>query len=51
MIDGRLSADLGYVAGRAPRDRDYKRALDLELSAVEIFLGGLKAASTEQETP
>jgi uncharacterized protein YcaQ len=39
LVDGRLCANLGYVAGRAPRDRDYKRAVDLELSAIETFLG------------
>jgi uncharacterized protein YcaQ len=38
--DGVLHADLGYVAGRAPRDRPYKRALEEELERLRTFLGG-----------
>lgn len=39
LRDGRLHADLGYVAGRAPRDRAYARELADELSRFELFLG------------
>jgi uncharacterized protein YcaQ len=38
IIDGDLRADLGYVRGRAPRDRAFKRELDLELDRVKAFL-------------
>ena len=34
-----LQADLGYVAGRAPRDRSFKRALEEELERLRTFLG------------
>ncbi|HET7865923.1 MAG TPA: crosslink repair DNA glycosylase YcaQ family protein, partial [Burkholderiaceae bacterium] len=36
--DGRLAADLGYVADR-PRSRAFTQALDLELARLEEFLG------------
>jgi uncharacterized protein len=39
--DGVLHADLGYVSGRAPRDRTYTRALDEELERLRTFLGGV----------
>lgn len=35
---GRLQADIGYVAGRAPRDAGYRHALDEELGRIEQFL-------------
>jgi uncharacterized protein len=38
MRDQRMDAQLGYVAGRAPRDRGFKQALGAELDAVEEFL-------------
>jgi uncharacterized protein len=38
MADGALSADLGYVAGKAPRDAAFKRALGDELAQMENFL-------------
>ena len=38
LVNARVSADLGYVAGRAPRDRGYAPALERELSAMEAFL-------------
>ena len=38
LRDGVLDADLGYVAGRAPRDAAFGRALDEELARIEIFL-------------
>ncbi len=36
--DGRLDVDLGYVAGRAPRDTGFRRALADELGRIERFL-------------
>ena len=36
---GTLRHELGYVAGRAPRDRAFKRALEAELDRVRAFLG------------
>ena len=36
--DGRMHADLGYVTGRAPRDRGFKSSLDAELEAMRRFL-------------
>jgi len=38
MRDGGIDADLGYVSGRAPRDRGFKSALDAELDAMRSFL-------------
>jgi uncharacterized protein YcaQ len=37
--DGRLACELGYVAGRAPAERAFRRALDEELDAMRTFLG------------
>jgi hypothetical protein len=39
MTDGALQADLGYVAGRPPRERAFKRALEDELDRLQVFLG------------
>jgi uncharacterized protein YcaQ len=36
--DGVLTPDLGYVAGRAPRDRAFRAALDDELQRMTDFL-------------
>ena len=36
--EGRLEADLGYVAGRPPRERAYRSALHEELARIEAFL-------------
>ena len=36
--DGRVDADIGYVAGGPPRDAGFRRALDDELSRIEEFL-------------
>jgi len=38
QLDGRLGADIGYVAGKAPHDNGFRRALDEELARVELFL-------------
>ena len=35
---GELQADLGYVTGRAPRERGFTRALDEELERLRTFL-------------
>jgi uncharacterized protein YcaQ len=36
--DGELSASFGYAAGRPPRDRAFRQALDAELAAMRVFL-------------
>jgi len=36
--DGELVSQIGYVAGRAPRDRVYRRELDAELERMRSFL-------------
>jgi uncharacterized protein YcaQ len=36
--DGELHVDVGYVSGRRPRDADFKRAFDDELSRLRAFL-------------
>jgi uncharacterized protein len=38
FANGALSADLGYVAGKAPRDAAFKRALAEELERMRVFL-------------
>jgi hypothetical protein len=37
--NGALTSELGYVAGRAPGDRDFRRELEAELERVRAFLG------------
>ena len=37
--DGCLTSDLGYVAGKTPRDRAFKRELEAELERMRFFLG------------
>jgi uncharacterized protein len=37
--NGALRAEIGYVAGRAPRERAFARELDAELERVRHFLG------------
>jgi uncharacterized protein YcaQ len=37
--DGVLASDTGYVAGRAPRERLFRRELDAELERMSAFLG------------
>lgn len=39
VVEGRLVAEAGYVSGRAPRDRGFKGALEVELAAFRAFLG------------
>jgi uncharacterized protein YcaQ len=38
LRDARLDADIGYVAGKAPRDASFRQGLDEELSRIEQFL-------------
>jgi uncharacterized protein YcaQ len=38
---GKLTSELGYVAGRPPRDRVFKRKLEVELARIRLFLGVL----------
>jgi uncharacterized protein len=38
VADGRLKTDLGYVAGKAPRDAIFKRELEAELERMRVFL-------------
>jgi uncharacterized protein len=38
MADGALRADLGYVAGKAPREAAFKQALGAELEKMQNFL-------------
>jgi uncharacterized protein len=40
LKDGALTYQLGYVAGRSPRDRAFKRELEAEKERMRIFLGG-----------
>jgi uncharacterized protein YcaQ len=38
LRDRRVETGLGYVSGRAPRDRGFKNALDAEIDAMRAFL-------------
>lgn len=38
VINGNLKSELGYVAGRAPRERAYRQALEAELDRFSLFL-------------
>ena len=38
MAEGKLAADLGYVAGQPPRSAAYRRALEAELARLQTFL-------------
>jgi uncharacterized protein YcaQ len=39
VTNGTLDADLGYVAGRPPRERQFRQQLDAELARMRDFLG------------
>jgi uncharacterized protein len=43
VVDGRVVPVLGYVSGRAPRDRAFARALEAELVSMQAFLGATTA--------
>lgn len=38
VADGGLHAGIGYVSGRAPRDRAFKNAIEEELERLRTFL-------------
>jgi uncharacterized protein YcaQ len=38
VVDGALQADIGYVAGKPPRDVAFRNALDAELDQMRSFL-------------
>jgi uncharacterized protein YcaQ len=38
VVEGRLQADIGYVSGRAPKDKTFGQALDAELADMAGFL-------------
>ena len=38
VVDGCLKTDIGYVAGKAPRDAAFKRELGAELERMQLFL-------------
>ena len=38
--DGKLKADIGYVAGKPPREGAFERALEDELQRMQAFLEG-----------
>ncbi len=37
--NGTLESDLGFIAGRPPRDRAFRRELEAELDRMRVFLG------------
>jgi uncharacterized protein YcaQ len=39
VTDDRLKADVGYAAGKPPREKGYRQALEDELGRISIFLG------------
>ena len=39
VSSGALQTDLGFVAGRAPRDRAFARGLEAEIARLQAFLG------------
>ena len=39
LSGGTLRAEFGYTAGRPPRDRAFRRALEDELAGIAVFLG------------
>jgi uncharacterized protein YcaQ len=42
VVEGTLQAELGYVSGRAPRERGFRHALELELERMAQFLGAAR---------
>ena len=39
VVNGALVAQIGFVTGRAPRDRGFARGLDAEVARLRVFLG------------
>ncbi|MEZ5419955.1 MAG: crosslink repair DNA glycosylase YcaQ family protein [Vicinamibacterales bacterium] len=48
---GRLTVEVGYVAGRPPRDRGYRAALDAEIEALREGLGAGDRAEAANASP
>ena len=49
--NGALDADVGYIAGRRPRDRRFSHALDAELERLREFLGlGAQPSDSQAES-
>jgi len=48
LKNGRMQSDLGYLAGHAPRDRGFRRALEEELHRMRVFLGLESPAITDR---
>ena len=44
MRDGRLESTMGYISGRPPRDRLFRRELEAELARMRTFLGAEKGS-------
>jgi uncharacterized protein YcaQ len=45
-----LDADIGYIAGRSPRERRFRQALDSELARLRVFLGlGVERPDSSRE--
>ena len=51
VVDGRMQADLGYVSGQAPKEKDFWQALDAELEAMAAFLGTLETGPSPGTGP
>jgi hypothetical protein len=47
---GRLLADFGYLSGRAPRERPFRRELEAEIERLETFLS-IQVASARATAP
>ena len=39
VVGGRLQADIGHVNGQAPKDQEFRQALDAELADMAACLG------------
>jgi uncharacterized protein len=48
--NGAVTADIGHVSGRAPRDRAFTRELEAELERIRVFLG-IGGSTSEGEIP
>jgi uncharacterized protein len=47
LIDEALTSGVGYVAGRPPRDRHFRSALEGEIERIRVFLSAREAAAAE----
>jgi uncharacterized protein len=48
LIDDALTSDVGYVAGRPPRDRQFRSALEAEIERIRVFLTAREPAPAER---